>query len=87
MASKRIPAGETFIQAGQALENFWYITDGSMQAQFPGGFITLEKGDIIGICDFNQESHFLTYQAVTDCMVIPYGSPAVLIPTTGPDSP
>lgn len=81
MASKRIPAGETFIQAGQALENFWYITDGSMQAQFPGGFITLEKGDIIGICDFNQESHFLTYQAVTDCMVIPYGSPAVLIRT------
>ncbi len=81
MASKQIPAGTTFIQAGQALDSFWYITEGTMQAQFTGGFITLEKGDIIGICDFNQESHFLTYQALTDCMVIPYGSPAVLIRT------
>jgi len=81
MASKRIPAGETFIQAGQALDCFWYITEGSMQAQFPGNFITLEKGDIIGICDFNQESHFISYQALTDCSVIPYGSPAVLFRT------
>lgn len=81
MASKRIPAGETFIQTGQALENFWYITEGSMQAQFPGGQITLEKGDIIGICDFNQENHFLTYQALTDCLIVPYGSPAVLVRT------
>lgn len=81
MASKRIPAGETFIQEGQALDCFWYITDGSMQAQFPGGSVTLEKGDIVGICDFNQGSHFFTYQAITDCMVIPYGSPAVLIRT------
>lgn len=81
MASKRIPAGETFIQKGQALDNFWYITEGSMQAQFPGGQITLEKGDIIGICDFNQDNHFLTYQALTDCLIVPYGSPAVLIRT------
>ncbi|MCI9298424.1 MAG: Crp/Fnr family transcriptional regulator [Lachnospiraceae bacterium] len=81
MASKRIPAGQTFIQAGQALECFWYITEGSMQAQFPGGFITLEKGDIVGICDFNRQTHTLSYQAVTDCMIIPYGSPAVLIRT------
>lgn len=81
MASKRIPAGETFIQAGQALDTFWYITEGSMQAQFPGGQITLEKGDIIGICDFNQESHFLSYQALTDCLIMPYGSPSILVRT------
>ena len=52
-----------------------------MQAQFPGGFITLERGDIVGICDFNKQAHSLSYQAVTDCMIIPYGSPAVLIRT------
>lgn len=81
MASKQVPAGQTFIQAGQALDCFWYITEGSMQAQFPGGFITLEKGEIVGISDFQQEYHSFSYQASTDCMLIPYGSPAVLIRT------
>jgi len=81
MASKLIQAGENFIQAGQALDNFWYITEGSIEAYFPGGSVTLNKGDIIGICDFNQDSHFLSYKAIVDSKVIPYGSPAVLIRT------
>ncbi len=81
MASKLIQAGEFFIQSGQPLDNFYYITEGKIQALFPGGFITLGKGDIIGICDFNQDSHFLSYKAETDSRVVPYGSPAVLIRT------
>lgn len=81
MASKLIPSGEIFIQSGQPLDNFYYITEGKIQAIFPGGSVTLGKGDIIGICDFNQGSHFLTYKAETDSRVIPYGSPAVLIRT------
>ena len=81
MNSKQIKAGELFIEEGQALESFWYISEGSMQAQFPGGSITLEKGDMIGISDFNRDCHFFSYRAVSDCTVIPYGSPAALIKT------
>lgn len=81
MTSKQIKAGETFIEKGQALDCFWYISGGSVSAQFPGGSISLEKGDIIGICDFNRDCHFLSYKAVTDCSVVPYGSPTALLRT------
>lgn len=81
MTSKHIAAGEIFIGEGQALECFWYISDGSVQAQFPGGAVTLEKGDIIGICDFNKDCHFLSYKALTDCSIVPYGTPAVFLRT------
>lgn len=81
MTSKTIKAGETIIEKGQALDCFWYISGGSISAQFSGGSILLEKGDIIGICDFNKDSHFLSYQAATDCSLVPYGSPAVLLRT------
>lgn len=81
MDTKHITAGELFIEKGQALENFWYLSEGTMQAQFSGGSITLEKGDIIGICDFNRDSHFFSYKAISDCSVIPYGSPAALTRT------
>lgn len=79
MTSKHIPAGEVIIEEGQALECFWYISEGSVLARFSGGSITLEKGDIIGICDFNKDCHYLTYQAINDCSIIPYGSPAALL--------
>ncbi len=81
MAAKTITAGETFIEKGQALESFWYIAEGSVSAKYPGGSVLLEKGDIIGICDFNKDCHFFSYQAVTDCSLVPYGSPASLLRT------
>ena len=81
MTSKHITAGETFIEEGQALECFWYISEGSVQAQFPGGSIPLEKGDMIGICDFNKGCHFFSYKALSDCTIVPYGSPTVLLRT------
>lgn len=79
MTTKSIPAGETIVEKGQAMEGFWYISEGNVQAQFPGGFITLEKGDIIGICDFDKDCHFFSYRALTDCTILPYGSPAALL--------
>lgn len=81
MTLKHITAGELFIEEGQALDTFWYISSGNVSAEFPGGSIPLEKGDIIGICDFNKDCHFFSYRAVTDCAIVPYGSPAVLLRT------
>lgn len=79
MTTMNIPAGKTIVEKGQAMEGFWYISEGNVQALFPGGSVTLEKGDIIGICDFDRDCHFLSYTALTDCSVVPYGSPAVLL--------
>ena len=81
MTSRQITAGEIFIEEGQTLDCFWYISGGNVSAEFPGGSISLEKGDIIGVCDFNKDCHFLSYRAVTDCSIVPYGSPAVLLRT------
>ena len=81
MTAKNVTAGETIIEKGQALDCFWYISEGSVSAQFDGGSVTLEKGDIIGVCDFNRDCHFLSYKALTDCSLAPYGSPAVLLRT------
>ena len=79
MTSKNFTAGQTIIEEGQSLDCFWYLSEGSVSALFPGGSVTLEKGDIIGICDFNKDCHFLSYKALTDCSIVPYGSPAVLL--------
>lgn len=79
MTSKNFSAGDIIIEEGQTLDSFFYITEGNVSAQFRGGAVALEKGDIIGICDFNKDCHFLSYHAVTDCSVIPYGSPSVLL--------
>ena len=46
MTSKHLSAGSIFIQAGQTLDCFWYVAEGTLQAEYSGGFITLEKGDI-----------------------------------------
>lgn len=81
MTTKTIKAGETIIEKGQALDCFWYISGGTVSAQFSGGSISLERGDIIGICDFNKDSHFLSYKAATDCSLVPFGSPSVLLRT------
>lgn len=81
MTSKHLSAGSTFIQAGQTLDCFWYVAEGTLQAEYSGGFVTLEKGDILGLCDFNRDTHSLTYRAASECSVVPYGSPAVLIRT------
>ena len=59
MATNLIPSGETFLHAGQPVDSFWYITSGTVRASFTDGFLTLHKGDIIGLVDFDQDSHFL----------------------------
>ena len=71
MTSKHLSAGSIFIQAGQTLDCFWYVAEGTLQAEYSGGFITLEKGDILGLCDFNRDTHSLTYRATSECSVVP----------------
>lgn len=79
MAAKLIHAGETFLRAGQPLGTFYYVIDGSVLAEFTGGSIILEKGDIIGIGDFDKDSHFFTYTALSDCKLQAYSNPETLL--------
>ena len=79
MATKLIPSGETFLHAGQPVDSFWYITSGTVRASFTDGFLTLHKGDIIGLVDFDQDSHFLTYTALENTELLPYGNPQQLV--------
>ena len=81
MASKIIASGEIILQAGQPVESFWYITSGLVKASFGGGTITLHKGDIVGLIDFNHDSHFFTYTALEETHLASYGTPQQLIKT------
>ena len=65
MTSKHLSAGSIFIQAGQTLDCFWYVAEGTLQAEYSGGYITLEKVDLLGQCDFNRDTHSLTYRATS----------------------
>ena len=81
MASQIIASGETFLQAGQPVDSFWYITSGLVKASFGSGFLTLRKGDIIGLADFHHDSHFFTYTALEETHLSSYGTPLQLIKT------
>ena len=48
------------------------ITQGTVQAEYPGGTYQLKKGDVIGICEICSEIHFLGYTALEDSMILTY---------------
>ena len=48
------------------------ITKGTVQAEYPGGTYTLNKGDVIGICEVCSEIHFLGYTAVEESAIMTY---------------
>lgn len=72
MAITRIENGQFICQAGDALKELYVIGEGSVYAIFPGGRLTLRKGDIIGIQDIKSGIHSCTYTAATDAALIPY---------------
>lgn len=64
--------GATVCQAGQPLSELYVIGAGSVSAQFPGGEITLGKGDIIGIQDIQTGFHSCTYTVLKPATLLPY---------------
>lgn len=48
------------------------ITQGSVQAEYPGGTYQLKKGDVIGICEICSEVHFLSYTVLERSTVLTY---------------
>lgn len=72
MAVKEYPSGTLLIQSEQALTALHVITKGSVRASYPGGEFYLRKGDVIGVCELNYDSHFITYQTVEDTALASY---------------
>ena len=72
MAAKEFPSGTLLIQSEQAITALHVITKGTVQASYPGGDIYLHKGDVIGVCELNYDSHFINYKAVEDTTLAAY---------------
>ncbi|MCR5320845.1 MAG: hypothetical protein K6E48_06525 [Lachnospiraceae bacterium] len=78
MDAKKVKAGKTFIKAESPVDSFWYIAGGQVEATFPGGSITLGRGDLIGLSNLGGGEHSLTYTIKGDADLVPFGSPALL---------
>lgn len=70
MAAKEYAKGSIICSEGDLLDNAYVLTQGSVRATFPGGEITLKKGDIIGLCDIAYDSHFFSYTALEPVTVV-----------------
>ena len=72
MAVKEYPAGTVMIQSEHTLNALHVIVKGSVRASYPGGELYLHKGDVMGICELNYDTHFINYQAVEDTALAAY---------------
>ena len=70
MAAKEILKGTVIETEGTALNALYLIGNGTVKAEFPGGEITLKKGDIIGLADINYDSNYFTYTALENITVL-----------------
>lgn len=72
MAVKEFPAGTLIIQSEQNVSALHVIAKGAVHASYPGGEFYLSKGDVIGVCELNYDSHFINYQATEDTTLASY---------------
>lgn len=63
MAVKEFSAGTKLIQSEQPLNAIHVITKGMVRVTYPGGEYYLTKGDVIGACELDYDSYFLSYTA------------------------
>lgn len=59
-------------EAGSANKSIYVIAEGSVAVSFGKHYISLGKGDVVGVFGCTRDAHICTYQAETDCVLIPY---------------
>lgn len=67
--AKEIPNGEVICQSGQPFNSLHMILKGTVRAVYSDGEFSLEKGDIIGLCEINQDSYIFSYIASEDVSI------------------
>lgn len=72
MAAKEVAKDKYICTRGQALEAIHILASGTVEARFPGGVITLKKGDAVGLYDIAFDSHSFTYKTVEDSAFISF---------------
>lgn len=72
MAGITLEKGKIIYEYGQPMTVLHLITGGRVQVTYPGGFYTLGKGDVIGVCEVCSEIHFLGYTTLEDTIILTY---------------
>lgn len=72
MAIITFKKGQLICQAKEPLKELYVIGEGTVEVTFPGGRLTLSKGDVIGIQDIKSGTHSCTYTAAEDTSLLPY---------------
>ncbi len=72
MAGITLTKGTKIYTYGQPMTALHLITDGEVKAFYPGGELTLSKGDVIGINELCSEIHFLSYTVSRDAVILTY---------------
>ncbi|MBO5291889.1 MAG: hypothetical protein J6B10_01735 [Lachnospiraceae bacterium] len=67
-----IVKGTRFLEAGLPVRELYVLVSGSIQGRTGSFEMTLEKGDIIGLCDIAFDCHSVAYTALEDCMLAEY---------------
>ncbi|MCL2253200.1 MAG: cyclic nucleotide-binding domain-containing protein [Lachnospiraceae bacterium] len=66
MEKKIFKAGEVIQEAGQPLEKFTFILEGTATALYEGGELQLKKGDVIGVSSIYSDGHLMSVTASSD---------------------
>lgn len=72
MTPQSVSGGQMLYQNGEPLNNLQLIVNGTVRLYFPGGELLLEKGDVVGLLELDEDTHFLTYKTESDTTLIPY---------------
>lgn len=72
MTPQSVSGGQTLYQNGDPLNNLQLIVNGTVRLYFPGGELLLEKGDVVGLLELDEDTHFLTYKTESDTTLISY---------------
>lgn len=72
MAAVTIEKDRLLFEAGKPVLELYLILKGSFSLTFPGGEITLSKGDVPGICSLAGDVHLTTCRALEDSSVLVY---------------
>lgn len=72
MTPQSVSEGKTLYQNGDPLNDLLLIVNGTVRLYFPGGELLLEKGDVVGLLELDEDTHFLTYKTESDTTLISY---------------
>ena len=72
MAGNIIEKSKTIYLREQPMTALHLITQGRVQAEYPGGTYQLKTGDVIGICEICSEVHFLGYTTLEDTTIMTF---------------